>query len=219
MRRRVEHYRRTPPDPHQDYKIGCVILADPFFLERPRWIPAPSDFHPNIVRGKTYDLASGLGRELWERVVAERSPGLVSERRPAAEGPMFGESTRIRQRLGQGTFRVLITDTYQRQCAVTREKALPALQAAHIRPVSEGGLHRIENGLLLRSDVHALFDRGYVTVTKDLKFRASQRLKEDFDNGEHYLALSGRDIWVPPDDRDKPGSEFLEWHADTVFLG
>src|SRR3990172_6267057 len=210
MRRRVEHYRRTPPDPHQDYKIGCVILADPFFLERPRWIPAPTDFHPNIVRGKTYDLASGLGRELWERVVAERSPGLVSERRPAAEGPMFGESTRIRQRLGQCTFRVLITDTYQRQCAVTREKALPALQAAHIRPVSEGGLHRIENGLLLRSDVHALFDRGYVTVSRDLKFRASQRLKEDFDNGEHYLALSGRDIWVPPDDRDKPGSEFLE---------
>src|SRR3990172_5634843 len=49
MRRRVEHYRRTPPDPHQDYKIGCVILADPFFLERPRWIPAPSDFPPHIV--------------------------------------------------------------------------------------------------------------------------------------------------------------------------
>src|SRR5207245_78783 len=41
-------------------------------------------------------------------------------------------------------------------------EALPVLHAAHIRPVSEGGRHLVTNGLLLRSDVHALFDRGYV---------------------------------------------------------
>ncbi|MBI4737648.1 MAG: HNH endonuclease, partial [candidate division NC10 bacterium] len=40
---------------------------------------------------------------------------------------------------------------------VTGEKALPVLQAAHIRPVTKEGPHRVDNGLLLRSDSHALF--------------------------------------------------------------
>ncbi len=38
------------------------------------------------------------------------------------------------------------------------------MQVAHIRPVTEGGDHRLENGLLLRSDVHSLFDDGYLSV-------------------------------------------------------
>ena len=42
---------------------------------------------------------------------------------------------------------------------------LPVLEAAHIRPYAHGGEHRVDNGLLLRSDLHTLFDRGYVTVT------------------------------------------------------
>ncbi len=54
--------------------------------------------------------------------------------------------------------RVLVTDTYERRCAITQEKALPALEAAHIRPVAQDGMHCIGNGLLLRSDIHRLFD-------------------------------------------------------------
>jgi putative restriction endonuclease len=37
-------------------------------------------------------------------------------------------------RLGQGAFRLLVTGTYERRCAVTRERTLPALHAAHVRP-------------------------------------------------------------------------------------
>ncbi len=131
---------------------------------------------------------------------------------------MFGKPVPVRQRLGQGTFRVWVTDIYRRQCAVTREKALPVLEAAHIKPVAQGGLHRIDNGLLLRTDVHALFDRGYVTVTPDYKFRVSRRLKDDFDNGEYYRQFQGGELWLPPSAEDKPQREFLEWHGDTVFL-
>ena len=221
MRARIEHYRSIPPNPHEDYQVGCVILTDPFFLERGRWLSPPADFHPNIVRGKSYDLASGEGRSLWERVLGERAieGHALAERRELPAGPVYGDPTLVKQRLGQGAFRVLVTDTYERRCAVTREKALPALQAAHIRPVSAGGRHSVSNGLLLRSDVHALFDRGYVTVSPDFTFRASRRLRDDFDNGEHYLQLAGTKIWLPQDERDQPAREVLEWHADTVFLG
>ncbi len=82
-----------------------------------------------------------------------------------------------------------------------------------------GGGHRIDNGLLLRSDVHTLFDRGYVTVTPEHRFLVSRRLRNDFDNGEQYYRLSQGLIWVPPHAEDRPNRDFLEWHADTVFKG
>jgi putative restriction endonuclease len=75
----------------------------------------------------------------------------------------FGEPQLIQPRLGQGAFRVLVTDVYNRRCAVTHERTLPALEAAHIRPYGDGGEHEARNGLLLRRDIHSLFDAGYVT--------------------------------------------------------
>jgi predicted restriction endonuclease len=81
------------------------------------------------------------------------------------------------------------------------------------------GLHRVDNRLLLRSDIHALFDQGYVTVTPDHRFRVSRRLKADFDNGEPYYPMAGKTIWLPEHSEDQPDREHFEWHADTVFLG
>lgn len=102
---------------------------------------------------------------------------------------------------------------------MTGEKALPVLDAVHIRPVTEGGQHRLDNGLLLRTDVHRLFDTGYVTVTPDGRFLVSHRLKDDFDNGEPYMPFHGQRIWMPGDPGSQPSREGLEWHSDTVFLG
>ncbi len=130
---------------------------------------------------------------------------------------MYGAPVLVRPRLGQGGFRVLITDTYERRCTVTHEKALPVLEAAHIRSVSQGGQHRIDNGLLFRSDIHRLFDRGYVTVTPDHRFLVSRKLKEEFENGEPYYPLQGKQIWLPKRADAHPRREFLEWHADTIY--
>jgi HNH endonuclease len=215
MRVRIEKYRRSTSTRHEDYKIGCIILEQPFFLDRREWIPVPVDFAKSIVQGKTYDLRSGNGKELWERLQLSLQANTYIGQ---VEAPVYGKPMLVRPRLGQGSFRVLVTDIYERRCAVTSEKALPVLEAAHIKPVAEDGRHRIDNGLLLRSDVHTLFDRGYVTVTPDLKFQVSRRLKQDFDNGEHYFQFQGKQIWMPPHTEDRPNREFLEWHADTVFM-
>ncbi|MBI1892687.1 MAG: HNH endonuclease [Candidatus Rokubacteria bacterium] len=219
MRRRVEKYRRSSADARQDYTIGCVVLQDPFFFEREDWIPAPGDFHRSIVQGKTYDLTASPGRELWDVVVQRRRGPWTGAGVREVETPMYGEPTLVRHRLGQGAFRVMVTDIYQRRCAITGEKALPVLEAAHIRPVSSGGAHRLDNGLLLRTDVHTLFDRGYVTVAPDYRFQVSRRLRDDFDNGEYYHQFRGQSIWLPRHAEERPSPEFLEWHADTVFLG
>ena len=218
MRRRIERYRRTPADPRATYQIGCIILVEPFFWPRVDWIPTPDDFSRNIVQGKTYDLASPVGRRLWQQVM-ERLRAGRGGRVAEPDEAVRRQPVQVLQRLGQGAFRILITDAYERRCAITREKALPVLDAAHIRPVADGGSHRLGNGLLLRSDVHTLFDRGYVTVTPKHRVRVSQKLKADFDNGEHYYQLEGSALWIPRSTEHQPRGDLLEWHADTVFRG
>jgi putative restriction endonuclease len=219
MRNRAARYRRNRDANQRDFTIGCVLLQYPFFLSESEWIPVPSDFHLNIVQGKTYDLDSGTGKELWE-AVQMRARSRPTVQLQVGDGQvMWSNPVLVRQRLGQGAFRILVTDTYRRHCAVTGEKALPALEAAHIQPVTEDGRHRIDNGLLLRSDIHRLFDSGYVTITPDYRFHASRKLRDDFDNGEEYFRLNGNEIWLPRDQDCRPKREFLEWHSDRVFRG
>jgi putative restriction endonuclease len=218
MRRRIEKYRRRPVGPNDP--IGCILLRDPFFFDEPLWIPSPPDFAKSIVQGKSYDTETPMGRHLWSEVTARLQAVSAPAEIAAEEAPrIYGDPVLVRPRLGQGTFRVLVTDNYRRRCAVTGEKALPVLDAAHIRPVAEGGQHRLDNGLLLRTDVHRLFDTGYVTVTPDGRFLVSRRLKDDFDNGEPYMPFHGQRIWMPGDPVSQPNREALEWHSEGVFLG
>ena len=223
MRARIEHYRKAPANPHVDYTIGCILLEQPFFLPRERWIPPPPAWHPNIVQGKGYDLRDGVGRVLWRQVeeamrASGAGGGLPAQIGDAGE-PRYGEPVLVAPRLGQGSFRVLVTDAYERRCAVTAERVLPVLEAAHIRPYAQGGAHRVDNGLLLRSDLHTLFDRGYLTVTPALQLEVSRRIREDFENGRDYYALHGRALRAPAREEDRPAAKLLRWHNEEAFLG
>ena len=202
MRTRIARYRKTDPDDRRDFAIGGRILTQPFFFEEADWIPVPPSWSPNIVSFKTYNTGEPEGVALWEAVNERLNklpvPGM------AEVGARYGEPHLIRPRLGQGAFRVLVTDMYGRRCAVTQERTLPALEATHIRPYGDGGEHEPRNGLLLRRDIHSLFDAGYVTVTPSLHFEVSRCIKEEFDNGRDYYALHGQRISVPKEMRQHP---------------
>jgi putative restriction endonuclease len=220
LRARVRRYRRA--DTTLDPIIGCNVLIEPFFFERTKWIPTPKSFALNIVSGKSYDTQTDEGRLLWDAVrtsmpavpsVQERA---VNNSEPAEQ--RFGEEYLARSRLGQGAFRVLVTDAYQRRCAVTGEKTLPVLEAAHIKPYLLLGPHRTNNGILLRSDLHKLFDLGYVTVTPDLHLEVSPSLKAEWENGREYYAHHGKELrFRPSDARSLPNREFLTWHNENRF--
>lgn len=218
MRERVAKYRRADPaDRLSDFPIGCRILTQPFFLLEQEWIPVPESWSRNIVSFKTYNTEEVDGSMLWERMSQSLALGPISGfAEPAAR---YGEPRLIQPRLGQGAFRVVVTDVYERRCAVTQEKTLPALEAAHIRPYAEGGVHQASNGLLLRRDLHSLFDGGYVTVTPEHRFEVSRRIKEEFDNGRHYYALHGQKIDLPRKVGDRPDSNALRWHNEWCFKG
>ena len=112
-----------------------------------------------------------------------------------------------------------VLDAYGRACAVTGEHSLPVLDAAHIVSYADGGLHEVSNGVALRSDLHRLFDRGYVTIDQDHKFVVGKRLKDDFDNGRTYYQLSGRPVHLPGVESRRPAVSALAWHREHSFLG
>lgn len=203
------------------HEIGCVLLATPIFFPRDIWIRQPADWHPNIVQGKGYDLTRGEGRRIWNECIERASlvdlPDITRQNIDTVRDSSWQSGGYlVKPRYGQGLFRLSVADAYGK-CAVSREHSLPALDAAHVVPHADGGPNEVSNGLLLRADIHRLFDRGFVTVTPDYTFRVSTRLDEDFHNGKTYYMLDGNRIWLPSDPDERPARERLEYHSAEIF--
>lgn len=216
-----------------DFQIGCILLTQPVFFEEHEWVRMPSDWRGNVPPGLRYDLSAGEGKRVWSECVerAAMRPAFRSQLaamvtppqtdmiadRPMASG--YGAPTIVLPRLGQRSFRVAVLDSYGRRCAITNEKTLPALEAAHIRDYRDVQEHSLTNGILLRADVHNLFDMGYVTVSPDHRFLVSRRIKEEFKNGRDYYALHGSAIRLPQNPAHRPEPGALVWHNEQRYLG
>ena len=220
-RTRIGRYRRDPIGVGEDPVIGCLFVRDVRFFEDDTVADPPPRFAPNIVQGKGYDLADPAVAGYFADVL-QLTLGATVEldfSRPwHRTGPVFGDPRLAPYRLGQQSFKAVVLDSYHRRCAISGTHIPPVLQAAHIRPVTKGGEHRLDNGLLLRSDIHTLFDRGYLGVDSQHRLRVSPRLRADFSNGDQFYAKAGQVIDLPERRADRPGREFLEWHLDEVFL-
>ncbi|HTW19365.1 MAG TPA: HNH endonuclease [Mycobacteriales bacterium] len=221
MRQRISQYRSTAIAPDEDPLIGSIFVRDVMFYPPGLEMESPPGLARNVVQGKSYPLAeepaASYFDEALRRLLGHDLDGDL-ELAWRLPGPVFGDPRLAPRRLGQQAFQAVVAGAYHRRCAITGDRIRPVLQAAHIRPVSSGGEHRLDNGLLLRSDAHTLFDAGYLGV--DLKHRllVSPRLRSEFGNGEQFYARSGRHIELPDRRVDRPGREYLEWHLDEKFL-
>jgi putative restriction endonuclease len=210
----------------EDFKIGCIMLSAPVLFPPEYWVDPPADWaKTGIQTGKSYDLGDGEGKRIYEDCL-ERvrladlfwniEPGVG---RSEETVPRYGNPIEVRPRLGQGIFKIDVRIAYSGACAITREHSTPVLDAAHIMPYAKGGEHRVSNGVLLRRDLHSLFDHGYVTITPDYAFRVGERLRADFHNGRSYYHLQDTKINLPSDDTLWPKRELLEWHSQKIFKG
>ena len=213
MVRRIARYNpemaRLPIGHAGSASIGCIIIVSRTSSQKTTGIEEPRDWQKPIVQGKTYSIAEGEGariygeclrRTQWEGPFADDT-----------EGNRHGSPVLVVPRLGQGIFRMRVVDAYAGACAVTHEHSLPVLEAAHIRPFSQDGAHSVRNGLLLRADLHRLYDAGYMTVTGDHRVRVSEALVTEYHNGREYLRLAGRGISLPerPENSTRPRTPCL----------
>jgi putative restriction endonuclease len=162
MRLLVGRYR-GPLTVNEDPMLGCVLIRDTVFFPIGAAASPPRDFSPSTVQDKGYDLETEpattvayfqdlVGRLLGTSMAVDLAAPWQRT------GPVYGDPRLAPQRLGQQAFQAVVLRAYQRRCAVTGDRIRPVLQAAHIRPLPAGGEHRLDNGLLLRSDVHTLYD-------------------------------------------------------------
>jgi len=117
----------------------------PFFFDESD-VFAPPDWKPSIQRGKTYDLNGEAGKYIWRKVEnilarkkffeMDKEYGLQTADPSSAR---YGKEILIKPRLGQSIFKAVVTDAYNRACAMTNERALPVLEAAHIKPYAKSG--------------------------------------------------------------------------------
>ena len=217
--------RSEQPSWHEDFTIGCRIVTQPVFLDKIEWTEVPENWSSNIVVGKGYDVDEPEGRRLWEAIATiyggiarSRIPGRVCSNRDDWRRAFWTTRTcKAAARPGR------ISSTRNRclraQMRGHRGESFSALDVAHIRPYSDGGEHRVSNGLLLRRDIHTLLDRGYVTIDPALRFVVSKRVKTEFNNGEEYRRLHGKTIFTPDSPSLKPDAKLLDWHNRTRFPG
>ncbi len=216
--RRGFRYVGSEPIP----QIGCIVVVNAVFFPQDAWIRQPSDWPVRTLRPTRYNLDLGEGKRIWaeclERLDADERLVAAGASTVDEAGARYGPPTIITPRLGQGAFRVAVTEAYGRACAATGEHSLPALEAAHIRPVAREGSHQVRNGLLLRADLHRLFDQGYLTITRGHMVEVSSRLRVDYQNGRSYYPLHGVRISVPANPAERPDADLLRWHNEQVFL-
>lgn len=210
------------------YEIGCIMLSGPVFLDDRDFVTNSATWRiQGPVQGAAFDISEGDGKRVWEdcraRATAEGWQVPPDQSEIVKEAPRFGAPRLVAPRRGQKTFQLVVAAAYGKACAVSGEHSWPALETAHIKSYSDGGSHETSNGILLRSDIHRLFDAGMVTITPDYQFRVSSRLQTDFRNGRTYYDLEARlrhegGIRLPKSVSDYPSRELLDRHGQERFI-
>lgn len=154
---------------------------------------------PTLVAGPTRDLLQKTTRD------AEA----VGEFTPADEADeLHRVLAAIIRRRGQPAFRKSLLAAYGGRCAMTGCDVADALEAAHIRPYSGQSSNIVGNGLLLRADVHTLFDLYLISVDPtSLRMRLAPELQRS-----SYGELEGKALAAPASAGQAANPDCLAWH-------
>jgi hypothetical protein len=163
-----------------------------------------------------------LGSSRAGRPDAARDRALATALAPTSDGfePFSIEDLRRRsleqvvQRRGQARFRAALIEAYHGQCAISECDAVEALEAAHIAPYRGDQSDHPQNGLLLRADLHSLFDLGLIAInTNGMKVVVAPKLRRSI-----YGTIAGQDVRLPENEVARPSISALDAHRAWAGL-
>lgn len=153
-------------------------------------------------------LRREMGPQAVRRVVERLEPYSIVDAR-------VRRTALVLSRQGQGAFRSVLLGAYEGACAITRWDAWPGLDAAHIVPFRGPETNAVYNGLLLRSDLHALFDLGLLCISpEDYSVQVHESLSQT-----SVWECQGIQLYLPAEQDSWPDPDLLMWHVDNVFQG
>lgn len=192
--------------PIKNPTIGCIVLSGVvYFDEQDYFLPETRNwsFPKQIVKLKYLDDNN--------HEPIEREHENVTQEFNLVKNTSGNRKTcNIKYRQGQVQFRKNLLETYK-CCAITKEDCSLVLEAAHIQEYINKSSNHMQNGLLLRADVHKLFDNGLITITPDYKIKVSEELPQT------YKKYNGEKIHLPDNLDNYPSKDALEWHNKALF--
>ncbi|MEP2446582.1 MAG: HNH endonuclease [Balneola sp.] len=193
-------------------KIGSIILTDPVFFDDSDFFDPHAfgfEYSKHIVKFKTFDsdFTHSLNHNINFTKEETNDYQLIDENIPIDK-----ELIEKKKRESQSLFRKQLLKAYDYKCAVSRETSVEVLEACHIQPYKNNDSNHIQNGLLLRADLHILFDKGFIYIDEDYRIWISSTLNSKFYNSYH-----GRHIHLPNNESDKPSKLALKHHKENMF--
>ncbi|MGM0501446.1 MAG: HNH endonuclease [Bacillota bacterium] len=194
-------------NPDYDTEIGCIVLENPVFLEPEEYFH-PDDynlsFSAEISKHKYYPNLEEIN------IAGEYKQAEISFSSISCETDYkFDQSSALK---GQSKFRQNLFKYYKGKGVITKENCAAILDAVHIHPYLKKNKDHLKNGLLLRSDLHQLFDDGLITITPDYKVLVSKKL-----DSNHYHKYQNQDIYLPQDNKFYPEQQVLKFHNHYIF--
>ncbi|MBO8223110.1 hypothetical protein HA142_06245 [Prochlorococcus marinus str. XMU1401] len=111
----------------------------------------------------------------------------------------------ICRRQGQGKFRKELLNAYEKKCAITNSSIPETLEAAHIIPYKGSSTNHIQNGILLRADIHTLFDLDLLRIDENYLIHIDKSI-EDIE----YRKFDGKYLRLPCDEEFIPSKDALK---------
>lgn len=178
--------------------IGAILLSDVVFFDEKDFINLDNigiEWSNGIVKYKTYnDSDIILPSDLEEKSDFKLVKTTKKQKR----------ESNINLREGQSEFRQKISKIYNYKCCITGESCPDLLEAAHIQPYISKDSNHVQNGLLLRVDIHKMFDSGLIAINKDYEIIISSKIQTDY-----YRNLARKHISLPDNAKNHPSKEAL----------
>lgn len=147
------------------------------------------------------------------------APRGLSEEETKFERPII--ETIVNRPFRDQAFRKAVRSAYDSSCAMTGLRIINGggraeVQAAHIRPVADGGPDSVRNGIALSGTIHWMFDRGLLSVGDNYEILAAN---DRIPSGISELITRNRKLTLPANPDFAPHQEYLKYHRDKVFKG
>lgn len=214
--------QRLFPD-HEDFNIVAEFKNTHLFSvgERPflQRTPGKSNLNRWHAQSKVWYGEGTPSLVPFLKKVLALDPSIQPKVKNPARKPITWEQIQqtVRARQGQSEFRKLLKIAYRSTCAISGCKTEALLDACHIYPASKSdSYHGLENGLLLRTDLHTLFDLGLlaIRVGEPPTVWVSPTITD-----EHYRSLHGRSVATPQPGYDRPSRDNLSRHWKQRKVG